>query len=103
LTFRRLRVGFSEALVGVADPGHLKGFINRSAVIGVPPYMRARFWVGSGVGATFSFSRTAILQSTVRMVQLMTSETSNVHYGWLLSGLVATYSRRGIVLVLSEE
>jgi hypothetical protein len=90
--------------VGVADPGHLKGFINRSAVMGVPPYMRARFWVGSGVGATFSFSRTAILQRTVRMTQLIASKTSNVHYEWLLSGLVATYCRREVVVsVLSKE
>ena len=65
--------------------------------------MRERFWVGSGVGATFSFSMTAILQSTVRMIQLMAPKTSNVHYEWLLSGLVATYRREEMVVVLSKE
>jgi hypothetical protein len=35
---------------------------------------------------------------------LIASKTSNVHYEWLLSGLVATYCRRGIVVsVLSKE
>jgi hypothetical protein len=38
LTFLRFLAGFSEARVGVAEPGHLKGFARRSTELfeGVP-------------------------------------------------------------------